>query len=69
MIALELSVCQCVAPAAELVRPNERTMGQDRSVDLPPLPDTTILLVEVGSTAHGTGVPGGEDYDQLGVVV
>jgi hypothetical protein len=38
-------------------------------VELPPLPPTTILLVEVGSTAHGTGIPGGEDYDQLGVVV
>jgi uncharacterized protein len=38
-------------------------------VDLPPLPSTTILLVEVGSTAHGTGIPDGEDYDQLGVVV
>lgn len=38
-------------------------------LELPPLPDTTILLVEVGSTAHGTGIPGGEDYDQLGVVV
>ncbi|HKE75542.1 MAG TPA: nucleotidyltransferase domain-containing protein [Acidimicrobiales bacterium] len=36
---------------------------------LPPLPRSTILLVEVGSTAHGTGIPGGEDYDQLGVVV
>ncbi|UDY34983.1 DNA polymerase beta superfamily protein [Dermatobacter hominis] len=36
---------------------------------LPELPPTTILLVEVGSTAHGTGIPGGEDYDQLGVVV
>lgn len=36
---------------------------------LPELPATTILLVEVGSTAHGTGIPGGEDYDQLGVVV
>jgi hypothetical protein len=38
-------------------------------VILPPLPATTILLVEVGSTAHGTGLPGGEDYDQMGVVV
>lgn len=37
--------------------------------ELPPLPHSTILLVEVGSTAHGTGIPGGEDYDQLGVVV
>lgn len=36
---------------------------------LSPLPSDTILLVEVGSTAHGTGLPGGEDYDQLGVVV
>jgi hypothetical protein len=38
-------------------------------MELPPLPSTTILLVEVGSTAHGTGLPGGEDYDQMGVVV
>jgi hypothetical protein len=42
---------------------------QDLVMDLPPLPASTILLVEVGSTAHGTGTPGGEDYDQLGVVV
>jgi hypothetical protein len=27
------------------------------------------LLVEVGSTAHGTGLPGGEDHDELAVVV
>ena len=27
------------------------------------------MLVEVGSTAHGTGIPGGEDHDELGVVV
>jgi hypothetical protein len=39
------------------------------ALDLAPLPDGTILLVEVGSTAHGTGLPGGEDYDQMGVVV
>ena len=32
--------------------------------DLPPYPDTTILVVEVGSTAHGTGIPGGEDHDE-----
>jgi uncharacterized protein len=37
--------------------------------DIPPLPSRTILLVEVGSTAHGTGLPGGEDHDELGVVV
>jgi uncharacterized protein len=37
--------------------------------EIPPLPDTTILLVEVGSTAHGTGIPGGEDHDEIGVVV
>ena len=37
--------------------------------EIPPLPDNTILLVEVGSTAHGTGIPGGEDHDELGVVV
>lgn len=36
---------------------------------IPPLPDATILLVEVGSTAHGTGLPGGEDHDEMGVVV
>jgi len=38
-------------------------------LDIPPLPTSTILLVEVGSTAHGTGLPGGEDHDELGVVV
>ena len=37
--------------------------------DIPPLPRSTILLVEVGSTAHGTGLPGGEDLDEMGVVV
>jgi hypothetical protein len=38
-------------------------------MEIPPLPTSTILLVEVGSTAHGTGLPGGEDHDELGVVV
>ena len=38
-------------------------------LEIPPLPDATILLVEVGSTAHGTGLPGGEDHDEMGVVV
>ena len=37
--------------------------------DIPPLPERTILLVEVGSTAHGTGLPGGEDHDEMGVVI
>lgn len=40
-----------------------------RALEIPPLPRNTILLVEVGSTAHGTGIPGGEDHDELGVVV
>jgi uncharacterized protein len=34
-----------------------------------PLPNWTILLVEVGSTAHGTGIPDGEDLDEIGVFV
>ncbi len=38
-------------------------------VEIPELPATTILMVEVGSTAHGTGIAGGEDHDQLAVVV
>jgi len=38
-------------------------------MEIPPLPATTILMVEVGSTAHGTGIDGGEDHDQLAVVV
>jgi hypothetical protein len=38
-------------------------------LEIPPLPESTILLVEVGSTAHGTGIPGGEDHDELAVVV
>jgi hypothetical protein len=37
--------------------------------EIPPLPDSTILLVEVGSTAHGTGLPGGEDHDEMGVLI
>jgi uncharacterized protein len=37
--------------------------------EIPPLPPSTILLVEVGSTAHGTGIPGGEDHDEMGVVI
>jgi hypothetical protein len=32
--------------------------------ELPPYPETTILVVEVGSTAHGTGIEGGEDHDE-----
>lgn len=38
-------------------------------IELPPLPENTVLLVEVGSTAHGTGLEGGEDHDESGVVV
>jgi predicted nucleotidyltransferase len=38
-------------------------------LEIPPLPASTILLVEVGSTAHGTGIPGGEDHDEIGVVI
>jgi hypothetical protein len=41
----------------------------DPAMEIPALPNGTILLVEVGSTAHGTGLPGGEDQDELGVVV
>ncbi len=36
---------------------------------IPPLPRSTILLVEVGSTAHGTGRSGQEDRDEMGIVV
>lgn len=32
--------------------------------ELPPYPDSTILVVEVGSGAHGTGLPGREDHDE-----
>jgi hypothetical protein len=38
-------------------------------LDIPPLPASTILLVDVGSTAHGTGIPGSEDNDELGVII
>lgn len=44
-------------------------MERTTRLEIPPLPELTILLVEVGSTAHGTGIPGGEDHDELGVVV
>lgn len=39
------------------------------NMEIPPLPPMTILLVEVGSTAHGTGLPGGDDHDETAVVV
>ena len=39
------------------------------AMEIPPLSESTILLVEGGSTAHGTGLPGGEDHDEMGVVV
>ena len=32
--------------------------------DLPPYPKDTIIIVEVGSTAHGTGLPDHEDHDE-----
>lgn len=38
-------------------------------MEIPPLPESTILLVEVGSTAHGTGLPGGEDHDETAIVI
>jgi uncharacterized protein len=37
-----------------------------------PLPDGVgieILRSEVGSTLHGTGLPGGEDHDEMGIFV
>lgn len=42
------------------------------TAQLPQLPHhrgETILLVEVGSTLHGTGLPGGEDLDLMGVAL
>jgi hypothetical protein len=36
---------------------------------LPPLPQGLVLLCEVGSTAHGTGLRGHEDHDEMGIVV
>lgn len=39
------------------------------ALELPPYPDRTILVVEVGSTAHGTGLPGREDHDEIVVWV
>jgi predicted nucleotidyltransferase len=39
----------------------------DRELEAPPV--DTILLVEVGSTAHGTGLPGGEDRDEMAIFI
>lgn len=36
---------------------------------MPPYPDSAILVVEVGSGAHGTGIPGREDHDETCVFV
>jgi hypothetical protein len=53
-----------------IARSRGRAIRENRCVlQIPPLPEATILLVEVGSTAHGTGLAGGEDQDELGVVV
>jgi hypothetical protein len=50
--------------------PDRHSIRETRRMpEIPPLPDSAILLVEVGSTAHGTGIPGGEDQDEIGVVV
>ena len=38
-------------------------------MEVPPLPPNLMLLLEVGSTAHGTGLPGSEDHDEMGIVV
>lgn len=35
--------------------------------ELPPYPESTILVVEVGSGAHGTGLPGREDHDETAI--
>ena len=43
--------------------------GHAGAMKIPSLPETTILMVEVGSTAHGTGIDGGEDHDEMAVVV
>lgn len=37
--------------------------------DLPPYPESTILVVEVGSGAHGTGLAGREDHDETAVFI
>ena len=50
-------------------RPTRGLVGIMVSMTIPDLPETTILMVEVGSTAHGTGIAGGEDHDQLAIMV
>ncbi len=47
-----------------LPQPPKTSQGRREPLRLPPYPATTILVVEVGSTAHGTGIPGGEDHDE-----
>ena len=44
-------------------------MTQPAQLPIPPLPENLMLLVEVGSTAHGTGLPGHEDHDEIGILV
>ena len=50
-------------------RPTRGRVGIMVSMTIPDLPETPILMVEVGSTAHGTGIAGGEDHDQLAIMV
>ena len=44
----------------------EATPAPDPSL---PWADRVIIRTEVGSTAHGTGLPGGEDYDEMGLMI
>lgn len=37
--------------------------------EMPPYPESTILVVEVGSGAHGTGLPGREDHDETAIYI
>ena len=43
-------------------------MSQE-SVDAALKDPNMLLVVEVGSTAHGTGLPNGEDFDMIGVKI
>jgi hypothetical protein len=38
--------------------------GRSATREVPPVPRSTVLVVEVGSGAHGTGLPGREDHDE-----
>lgn len=44
-------------------------MNDLRTIRVPGTLGSEILRIEIGSTLHGTGLPGGEDRDEMGIYI